>query len=616
MTCLFQSRRWLLLLLLFTFCFPRCFVGRAADAPETVLTNALQVRALKRDAADRHFPVKLSGVVMGEAEPEGRAFVMWDGTAGIYLLSQTNLPFEVRQGDLVEVTGVSDPGGFAPIVVPSELRKTGRGEIPDPQRVTYDQLAPGRFDGQWVEISGVVRSCVPLSGNQAKSKVVLATGGERLVVQVNEALEDGALVDDEIRLTGICFNTHNISRQLLSPLLLVPRGTPIAVEKSAPPDPYTAPVSSLESLMRFETLGSYGHRVHVRGTVTHYRTGEFLWIHDGGRGLRVQTESREPLHIGDEVDVVGFLSPGGYTPVLEDATFRKGTSMSVPVADVLPNAAAALEHDADLVQLRNALLSDMREVQDGLVLTLDWHGTSVRTLLRLPNVLHGYANWRLGSKVNATGICSILDDKTEPLSGILEPQSFQLLLRSPADLSVVRASSWWTLQRVIWLLALATGLLAGGRGGGNVGGTPPVARRNAAAPDGGGGVRNDIKRTESHCAGNSRYAGARVGSGLHAVGVGEGADKSDSGIAGATYYPGPQGLFGAAWRTREIPFGTCVRRCWKTEISRARWRECCINWRTAQMSKRGWKRSENPVGFRHSWKMICFASARRGLPTP
>jgi hypothetical protein len=72
MTCLFKSRRWLLLLLLFTFCFPACFVTRAADAPETVLTNALQVRALKRDAADRHFPVKLSGVVMGEAEPEGR----------------------------------------------------------------------------------------------------------------------------------------------------------------------------------------------------------------------------------------------------------------------------------------------------------------------------------------------------------------------------------------------------------------------------------------------------------------------------------------------------------------------------------------------------------------
>jgi len=29
-------------------------------------------------------------------------------------------------------------------------------------------------------------------------------------------------------------------------------------------------------------------------------------------------------------------------------------------------------------------------------------------------------------------------------------------LRSPADLVVVRASSWWTVQRVIWLLAVAT----------------------------------------------------------------------------------------------------------------------------------------------------------------
>src|SRR5262249_10180036 len=155
---------------------------------------------------------------------------------------QTNLPFDVHQGDTIEVNGISDPGGFAPIIVPIDLRKTGKGEMPDPQRVTYEQLVPGRFDGQWVEISGVVRSCAPLDASTTKSKLVLATGGERLTVQVNEGLEKGSLVDNEVRLTGICFNTHNISRQLLSPLLLVPHGTPIAVEKPAPPDPYTAPV--------------------------------------------------------------------------------------------------------------------------------------------------------------------------------------------------------------------------------------------------------------------------------------------------------------------------------------------------------------------------------------
>src|SRR5262245_22087710 len=138
MTRLFKNPwRWLVGLIF--GCLLAACASRAADLPVTVLTNAFQVRGLKRQDAARPFPVKLSGVVIGEAVPDLRAFVMWDGTAAIYLLSPTNLPIEVRQGDLVEVEGVSDPGGFAPIVVPTVVRKRGTGEMPEPQRVTYDQ---------------------------------------------------------------------------------------------------------------------------------------------------------------------------------------------------------------------------------------------------------------------------------------------------------------------------------------------------------------------------------------------------------------------------------------------------------------------------------------------
>jgi len=73
--------------------------------------------------------------------------------------------------------------------------------------------------------------------------------------------------------------------------------------------------------------------------------------------------------------------------------------------------------------------------------------------------------WQPGSRVRVTGICSVTYDDTWPTMGIWHPQSFQLLLRSPADVTVLQAPPWWTLQHVAYLLGLATASLLVGTGG-------------------------------------------------------------------------------------------------------------------------------------------------------
>jgi signal transduction histidine kinase len=78
--------------------------------------------------------------------------------------------------------------------------------------------------------------------------------------------------------------------------------------------------------------------------------------------------------------------------------------------------------------------------------------------VRLPEGTAVPANWLLGSRVRVAGICSVLTEKSGPVSGIWEPRSFQLLLRSPADLSVIEPPSWWTHQHIM----LVSGTIAGG----------------------------------------------------------------------------------------------------------------------------------------------------------
>jgi hypothetical protein len=62
------------------------------------------------------------------------SFTIADQTEGIYLVGPLALAGKFNRGDLVEVEGVTDPGGFAPFVLARAERKVGQAEIPSPRR--------------------------------------------------------------------------------------------------------------------------------------------------------------------------------------------------------------------------------------------------------------------------------------------------------------------------------------------------------------------------------------------------------------------------------------------------------------------------------------------------
>jgi signal transduction histidine kinase len=455
------------------------FEAAAADVAGTViLTNAAQVRALTAEQAARHLPVRLRGVFLGQTGAGEKGFVIADETEGIYLQGLPDSESTFRLGDEIEAEGVTDPGGFAPFVRAGRVDRVGQGEIPPARQASIGELSNGGLDAQWVEVSGVVRSCEPMSESdrptpppgtvmtsngaafwiERKFKMTLASGRERLAVQVNEELAPELYVDAEVRLEGICFSQHNTSRQFLNPLLLVPHGVNLVVEKPPQSAPFSLPVQPVASLLEFDRKANFGHRVHIRGVVTHARPGEALWLRDGDRGLRVQSTQGQALVAGDEVDVVGFPLSGQYTPVLEDAVYRKtSTRPQKPQAITLASTLAALKHDGDLVHLQAVLLQE-RSVKEGCILTLDWNGLPIEALLRLQPNQSLPANWLPNSVVNVAGICSVVAFKGGPVSGVWEPRSFQLLLRSPEDVGVLRAPSWWTHQHVMWMSGAVAGV--------------------------------------------------------------------------------------------------------------------------------------------------------------
>jgi len=465
---------WLLGLILFGI--PAGLKAEGPTVGQTPLTTASQVRALTVEQARNALPAKLRGVYLGEADPEGIAFVIQDQTDGIYIQGPPALVAGLRAGDVLEIEGVTDPGGFAPYIVAREIRKVGRAPIPEPLPVTLDEMNTGKMDAKWVEFTGIVRSVEPKEPSDLpppppgtryatpavsrvqtaapKVKMKLASGSQHVLVQANGDFKPAEYVDAEVRVRGLCFNLHNHNRQFVRPFVQVPRDAVVEVVKPPPARPFAGPERPISSLLQFQQLsGGSGHRVQVRGVVIYHRPGTTLWVRDLDRSLRVDTTQIESLQPGDEVVVLGFPALGDYSAVLEDAVFEKISHQPAPQPHVLTDLMSALKNDADLVQV-DARLTDVRRLPGSVMLTLDWRQTLLHAEWRSPeNSADPVPDWLPGSLVRVTGVCTITPEGTGPLGGLWEPRTFQLLLRTPSDLTVLRPPPWWNAERVVWVLS-------------------------------------------------------------------------------------------------------------------------------------------------------------------
>ena len=430
-----------------------------AKSSQGELHTVAAVRALSVQETALNIPVKLRGVVTFFDEQLFSHFIQ-DDTAGIYVRYPTNIPpAQLDPGQLVEVTGVCSPGEYAPIVLIDHLVVLGNAPLPPAKVVTYEQMASGVEDSQFVEINGIVRS-VRMLENTEYNQIEIATGGGRLTVYAkNLPVKDGEeLLDSTVQVRGVCSTKFNRNRQLFAIRLMVPRKEDLVITIPAPQHPFDTPAHPIGSLLQFTPQESFGHRVKIAGTVIYDDPGKTLYLQDGEQGVEVQTLEQDPLQIGDRVEVLGFVSQGDYTPYLQDAIYQK-TSTGPPPEPVSLTTDEVLKGNHDCRLIRVA----------GRVLDRSLHGAERYLILQDGDfIFHAYLNQSggedtfaeipNGSRVAATGVCQIDPGEWEA-GDAWRAKGFSIQLRSPADVAVLQAPSWWTLRRVLWMagaLGLAT----------------------------------------------------------------------------------------------------------------------------------------------------------------
>jgi signal transduction histidine kinase/ActR/RegA family two-component response regulator len=423
------------------------------EAEPRLIGRVAEIRALTPKDAARGYPVRLRGVVTYYDRAAPDLFVQ-DETAGIYVTCDQ--PPAVERGQLVEVTGVTGPGDFAPVILHPQVRVLGTGELPKPPEVTFDTLVTGRLDSQWVEGEGVVKSAV--IGRRRLILYVAAGGGQiKLMVLNFPRIDPQRLVEARVRFRGAGGSTFNNKRQLTGLLVFVQNFDDVIVEDSARSDTSQYPLRRAGELLRFSPAATgESSRVRVRGVVTFQHLGHALFLRDGDQALMVLTHQRVRVNPGDTVEVLGFPALGEFAPVLQDAIFQRtgGGPAPAPVRVTAEEVLKEGDPDADLIEIDGQLLS--RSV-DGRAESLAMKSGNRIFNARIDHADHrSMASLQDGSDLRLTGICLI-----EAGGESNAPQSFRLALRSPADIVVLRRPGWWTLSRSLWFLGLlGTGIVA------------------------------------------------------------------------------------------------------------------------------------------------------------
>jgi signal transduction histidine kinase len=427
------------------------------ESQASVLTTAAQVHYLTRKDAGNHQRVLIRGVITC-ALNDLKGAVVQDATGGIYvdLWSATNT-VTLQMGDVVEVKGVADPGDFAPRVQAARVTRVGPGELPAPVRPYWDQLINGSLDTQFVEIEGVVTAM------SADGATLLTHGGMVNVklFGMNIPTNDVALKQYEgalIRLRGCLFAswdpaTHQVKVgdiRMFAPALMI--------DERAPADAFAGTPKSEPDLLRFDPQASTLRRVKVTGQIIHESENEYFAM-DGTNGFRFIPHKATRLAIGDLVEVAGFPSLTGPSPVLQEASARKTGEAPLRYARPLEvDNLFQAGNDATRVSVEAVLLNlsaDQRtlELQAGLrrfVARLDDENNPDTNQTAANNAKPAHSiTLPLGSRLQLTGVYA--GQGGNQTTG-MEVSNFELLLNSPADIVVLARPSFWTLGRLLVLV--------------------------------------------------------------------------------------------------------------------------------------------------------------------
>jgi signal transduction histidine kinase len=424
------------------------FVAPSATTPSQPITAIAGVQSLPVEEARRGRPVRICGVV---TDAKHRASARWmsiqDDTRGIFvsLASVSNKP---SPGELWQVEGLTGAGDFAPVIVAEKMTFLGNGRVPEPVHPTWSELANGSLDVQWAELLGLVTAV------QSNTVTLLLPEGQ-LDVSVADFLESDLMRFEKsvVRIRGVLYAVWDATRQVRVGSVMM-RNASISVDKPAPANPFDAVLKTPRELRLFDAQATAFRHVKLRGQIV-YADATQIFLEEEGMGLRLLPANKTDVHPGDLVEAVGYPDFRKTALLLREVVLHKTGTASLGPAKELPQSDLARQGlDSTRVRVAGRLLG--------------WHFERGTPVLEMQSGSHLYfarllpEQWRdlslrPGSRLALSGVY-VQHEHSQALDN--DAGTFDLLLNSPADIVVLSQPSWWTLPRLLALIAALLLILA------------------------------------------------------------------------------------------------------------------------------------------------------------
>ena len=421
-------------------------------ASANMLTSAGAVHSLPDAEARLGRPVKLRAMVTfydpraPESSTTASLFVR-DASGGVWVAVPARPVLPLHEGTLLEVTGVTGPGDYAPIVTNAQVEILGQSTTPaHPPLVSFTEMATGMWDCQWVEVKGTIHT-VSRVGRMESLRLATMDGVLVALTLAEDGVDYSHWIDAQVVVRGVSAPEFNNHRQMTGVHLFFPAPDDVQVLRAAAGDAFSLPVRAIARLAQFDAHATVVDRVHIRGRVTLGWPGRLLCVQDSSGGLCVEHAETETVAVGGMVDVAGYPVFAAEVPALMDATARPARDAPLLIKPRPSNSKDVFEgqHAGELLSVEGDLVGVGSDGEDWL-LTLMSQGVVFTAVLPRSSGVMERDLWRPGSYVRVTGICvSEMEKKmTQDWSSLQRLHSFRILLRDGSDVEVLRYPSWWT----------------------------------------------------------------------------------------------------------------------------------------------------------------------------
>jgi signal transduction histidine kinase len=413
-------------------------------AQKLPLTSVAQVQGLPIEAARQALPVRIRGTVTGGVNTSQERWMSFqDDTRGIFVRLTGISNAIPASGELWELEGHSGAGDFAPVIIANRITRLGEGLLPAPVTPTWAALLNGSRDVQWAELKGLV--------TEVRSNTIslhLPEGRLEVELEGSSQNELQPFLKSVVKIRGVLYAVWNAATREVRVGQVMMRNATISVDTPAPMDPFDAVLRTPRELLLFDAQASAFRPVKVRGQIV-YADATKLFLQAEETGMRLLPMGKTEARPGDLVEVVGYPDIASTELVLREALVKTTGQAPLPPAKKLADSTSSqLNLNSTRVQADGKLLGWHIE-ESGPV--LEMQSGARLYLARIASGKSSTLSLRPGSRLALEGVYVGRRHAQGPDS---DTESFELLMNSPDDVTVLSQPSWWTLPRMLALLAL------------------------------------------------------------------------------------------------------------------------------------------------------------------